>query len=329
MNSVRRREAAAIDPTLIGDTLMIRSFAVCSLFALVSAVPVVAAEATSQPIRLAWDANPGETIAGYSVWVGTRSGVYSESYDVRSGTAFIYDKGTAGQRYYFAVSAYASTSSTSPLSSEVSAVASAVTTVPVAPPPPTIVPPPVTTPDDVLPGIVLAPAVIANGTATFRWTAVGDWNPTEYLVEVGSKSGDSDMANMTVATATSAVIKIARGNNYYVRVRGRASQTTSLMSNEVVYSFLSPRCATPPPTPTMLKGLVSGGNVTLTWKGSSAATSYVVQVGSVAGQSNLFQRNVGNVLTVASPLGAVPAYARVIAVNGCGTSAASAEIVLK
>ena len=61
--------------------------------------------AAADSITLEWDPS-GETV-GYKVHVGVSSGSYTQHYDVGSTTAFTFPTATAGQRYCFAVSAYA------------------------------------------------------------------------------------------------------------------------------------------------------------------------------------------------------------------------------
>ena len=61
--------------------------------------------AAADSITLEWDPS-GETV-GYKVHVGVISGSYTQHYDVGSSTAFTFPTATAGQRYCFAVSAYA------------------------------------------------------------------------------------------------------------------------------------------------------------------------------------------------------------------------------
>jgi hypothetical protein len=75
------------------------------------------ARVDAQPINLMWDPSPG-TVNGYYVHVGAQSGSYTQHYDVGPMTSFTYQNAVAGQRYCFAVSAYAATGE-STLSSEV------------------------------------------------------------------------------------------------------------------------------------------------------------------------------------------------------------------
>ena len=85
----------------------------------VLALSALPAWAQGPSITLAWDPPLEGAVAGYRVYVGTRSGVYSESYDVGSATLFTYDNATAGRRYYFAVSAYDASGNRSGYSNEI------------------------------------------------------------------------------------------------------------------------------------------------------------------------------------------------------------------
>jgi predicted secreted protein len=61
--------------------------------------------AAADSLSLEWDPS-GETV-GYKVHVGMVSGSYTQHYDVGPSTTFTFPTATAGQRYCFAVSAYA------------------------------------------------------------------------------------------------------------------------------------------------------------------------------------------------------------------------------
>ena len=74
------------------------------------------------PITVAWNANSEPDLAGYVVYYGTASGVYTVNVDVGNQTSWQVDLVT-GQSYYFAVKAYDSEGLYSVFSSEVSAVA--------------------------------------------------------------------------------------------------------------------------------------------------------------------------------------------------------------
>jgi hypothetical protein len=73
--------------------------------------------AAADPITLAWDPSTG--VAGYTLYVGTQSGDYSQHFDVGDVTTFTFPDAVAGQRYCFAVAAYTDTGNESPASGEV------------------------------------------------------------------------------------------------------------------------------------------------------------------------------------------------------------------
>ncbi len=80
--------------------------------------------AQAQGITLTWDRNTEPNITGYRVFVGTKPGVYTQTFDVPAATpTFVYPNVSMGSRYYFAVAAKAS-SVIGARSLEVSAVAS-------------------------------------------------------------------------------------------------------------------------------------------------------------------------------------------------------------
>lgn len=306
------------------------------------------------PIRLAWDPND-EPVAGYVVYIGHQSGVYDRTFTV-SGTTFDFDTAIAGQRYYFAVAAYHAGPLLSALSNEVSAVSANPAPAPPPPPPPPVQPPPVppppaeppvappdppvdppnpgasptdpTAPDEAQAGsgVVLQPASVSAGVATFAWSAVGGPRITDYVVEIGSVTGASDLLNQSVGVVQRATATVGPDGTYYVRVRGRTSTGKSLASNEMVFSTKSPRCSTAPQTPQKLVASRTGGQAVLSWKRVSGATSYVVQIGSQSGRSDLGHVAVGRVTTTVDVPGAGPLFARVIAVNSCGSSAASVQV---
>ncbi len=77
--------------------------------------------AETRSVTLSWDPNTEPDIAGYKVYWGTSSGVYSQFSDVSQTTASVSDL-TVGVRYYFAVTAYNEAGLESGYSEEVSAI---------------------------------------------------------------------------------------------------------------------------------------------------------------------------------------------------------------
>jgi hypothetical protein len=79
--------------------------------------------AAAGTITVAWDLMTDPDVTGYRVFVGTRSGSYSESFDVPADKDFfIFRSAFMSVRYYFAVAARFSDSSIGPRSGEVSSV---------------------------------------------------------------------------------------------------------------------------------------------------------------------------------------------------------------
>ena len=71
---------------------------------------------------VSWNANTEQDLAGYRVYVGTRSGIYSFAgpFEVTGGTSFTFPNLPVGTTYYFAVSAFDKTGNESVKSAEVS-----------------------------------------------------------------------------------------------------------------------------------------------------------------------------------------------------------------
>jgi hypothetical protein len=89
-------------------------------------------------------------------------------------------------------------------------------------------------------------------------------------------------------------------------------------------------CSAPPPPPIGLSGGVVNGVATITWSPSGGAESYVVQAGSLPGSADVFNGSVGASLGATSPVGAgFRAYVRVYALNACGQSGPSNELLLQ
>jgi hypothetical protein len=75
--------------------------------------------AQSSSVTIAWDPNTEPDVAGYTVYWGTQSGVYTSSVTAGNVTSYTMTGLTAGATYYFAVQAFNAAGLTSPLSQEV------------------------------------------------------------------------------------------------------------------------------------------------------------------------------------------------------------------
>lgn len=287
-----------------------------------AAPSLAAAQSVGQPVTLAWDASSASTLIGYRVYVGTHPGNYSRSFQLGTVTTFTYRDGIAGTRYYFAVSALASGSVESPRSAEVSTVVAVSTGVSTGSTGPT----PTTPVGDAL---ILQAPVMAGSTVTLSWSPVGTLDVAEYLLEAGSSSGLSNLYNGSVGTVTSLSATVG-GGTYFVRVRARTSANTSAVSNEVSFSAGTGGCTTAPQTPTGVSGTVVDGVAMISWTAASGATSYVVQAGSAPSLSDIFHGDVGDSHLVSAVVeSGFRAHIRVVAVNACGQSAASSEIIVR
>ena len=82
-------------------------------------IMVFYSNALSAQVTLAWDPNNEPDIAGYQVYYGTSTGIYTDSIDVNNSTTCTISDLEEGQTYYFAVTAYNSSYEESGFSNEV------------------------------------------------------------------------------------------------------------------------------------------------------------------------------------------------------------------
>jgi hypothetical protein len=175
-------------------------------------------------------------------------------------------------------------------------------------------------------------AVVNGANVSLNWSAPPG-TVLSYILEVGAVSGDSSLLVYDTGSPSTSFAAIAPlPRTYFVRVRARNGAGTSAASNEVVVvvgSGAGP-CVSAPGAPASLTASVSGGLVTLNWSGpAGAVTTYVIDVGSVAGATDLASfgtaNNTPSVSAVAPP---GTYFVRVRARNDCGTGAPSNEIVV-
>jgi fibronectin type III domain protein len=84
------------------------------------AVLLASTAASAQSVNLAWDASTDPTVTGYQVKWGTRAETYTSSIDVGNRTSWTITGLNPDQKYFFAVTSYASTGLNSSPSNEVS-----------------------------------------------------------------------------------------------------------------------------------------------------------------------------------------------------------------
>jgi hypothetical protein len=175
---------------------------------------------------------------------------------------------------------------------------------------------------------------VTGSAVTLAWQPPGDEQPTSYIIEAGTGPGASNLASFdTGSTATTFFAPFVPSGTYYVRVRARRGSTVGPPTADAVFTIGGgpAPCTGPPGAPRSLQVQVSGNTVAFTWTppASGAVTGYVILAGSFAGGSNLAIVDTASAATsfsAVAPAGTY--YVRVLAKNGCGTSAASNELVV-
>lgn len=157
------------------------------------------------------------------------------------------------------------------------------------------------------------------------------WDPSpsaaSYVLEAGSSSGQADLFNANVGNTTSLGATASAGL-YFTRVRAINACGVSEPSAEVPVTL---GCSGAPP----LSGLTFtkvNGIVTLSWTRSPGAASYRMQVGTAPGLADALDASFGSATSQAVNVGGMsPAtfFVRIFAVNACGTSEASNEVVVQ
>ena len=180
----------------------------------------------------------------------------------------------------------------------------------------------------------LTASLVGDSTVLLSWTAASAGGaPTSYMLQAGTASGTTNLANANTGSAlpTLTITGVPNGT-YYFRVLAQNASGTSAASNDVRVGIGAPACA--PGTPTGLAASVNGFDVTLNWQAPSAgacpAAAYTIQAGSAPGLSNLASFSTGSAATSYSASG-VPTglyYVRVLAGNGGTTGAASNEVTV-
>ncbi len=158
-------------------------------------------------ILVNWSANTESDLAGYIIYTGTQSGVYSTAVDVGKVTSYQFANVGTGKTYYLALTAYDTSGNESGYSSETSVYVPAPTTTPTLSP---------LTPQN---GAVLSTA------PTFTWKGTG---MARYKVFVSKDA--RNYYNIYNGTGTSCVFPsswwrydVSSGNTVYWYVEGTTS----------------------------------------------------------------------------------------------------------
>lgn len=189
---------------------------------------------------------------------------------------------------------------------------------------------------DVLPGgsaPLLPPqnvsAFVTGSRLTLTWTPPAGQAPTGYIVEAGTAAGLSNIGTLPVSTTSFWYEPVPNGV-YFLRVRSRDGLTISTPSAEVM--VVVGAVASPPDPPLNLQYTAVGPTLTFQWLAPAAGTptSYVLEVGSATGLSNLAVFATGSPATSITFNGVPPGryYVRLRATNAAGTGTPSNEIVV-
>lgn len=284
------------------------------LKALATVVLVVAAasSAEAQRVTAVWDANTDPYTIGYRLYIGTAPNRVDADIDVGSATSYPIDL-PPGRPYYFVVRAYNQAGQLGPASNLATFNGAAPTAAPGAPG-----------------GLNVQ---VAGSRATLSWSAPSSGGtPSGYAVFVGTSPGSSNVLNgVPVGTGLSVSSNVSPGT-YYVRLVAYNAAGASAHSQEVSFQVAGARV---PGVPAGVSVSLSGTVATLSWvppapdSGPTAATSYVIEVGTAPGARNIGAFNIGNTTRFSSQVQPGVYYVRVRAVNAAGSSPPSAEVVLR
>jgi predicted phage tail protein len=176
----------------------------------------------------------------------------------------------------------------------------------------------------------------SSGQVTLTWdVSAGTPAFAGFSIEVGTALSLSNLGSFdTGSTALRYIAPQPPPGVYFVRVRARNAFGSSPPSNEVsvqVVGTPASACQGPPAAPVGLTSTVAATFVTLSWINPITATpttGYRLDVGSGSGLSNLLQLGLGSATAFSGVAPPGVYFARIRAVNACGLSGPSNEIVV-
>ena len=168
-------------------------------------------------------------------------------------------------------------------------------------------------------------AQVAASQVSFEWTASP--SAASYALEVLQPPLGLVPTNSALPSFVAAGVP---NGQYQVRVRAVNAAGISNPSNTVDVVVGSAAPCVPPGVPGGVSGSVVAGTASVGWSAVPGATNYIVRAGVTPGGSELFNGNVGATTSVSA--GGLPAgfraFVRVLAVNACGTSTPSADVLI-
>jgi hypothetical protein len=177
--------------------------------------------ASAGQVTLAWDPNTESDLAGYKVYYGTASGVYTSNIDVGNVTSFTVTGLQDGLLYFFAVTAYNTSAGESGFSNEVSAVVASL---------------PDTTPPVI--SLVAVPVKTFSGS-TIIWTT-NELSNSQVDYGLTSSYGSVSPLDSLLTTAHSVTLGGLNGNTlYHFRVRSRDAAGNLSVSGDSTFTTLA------------------------------------------------------------------------------------------
>jgi hypothetical protein len=259
-------------------------------------------------LTLAWDPpSTGTLPQGYAIAWGFQSGAYTDYVDVGLATSHTFTDLIDGQTYFFAAFGYAAGVPSAPSNELRFGGCSA------APGAPTNL-----------------SANVANTLVTLGWQPPSGETPAGYRVQVGSRTGLTDLANLLVTT-TSLTGTVTAGT-YYVRVLGVNQCGDGPASTEVAVTVGSPGGPgkKAPGAPRNPKKQVFSSAVTLSWDPPAtgdAPERYVLEVSDNHGRSaNVDTGNPGTSISGHVPPGTY--HVKIRAANSGGMGPATSVITI-
>lgn len=167
-------------------------------------------------------------------------------------------------------------------------------------------------------------ADVSSHRVTLSWAPPTGGGVDSYAIEAGTRAGEADIGTFPLPPSQTTFVVDAPRGEYHVRVRARNACGGAATSD--VYLIVPAGCTTlgAPAQPT---ATVDSATVALNWNSVPGATSYLFEVGSVAGASDVLRIPVA----ATGIIGAAPRgryHVRVRAQNACGPGLASPERVV-
>lgn len=196
-------------------------------------------------------------LAGYKVYYGTTSGVYSSNVDAGNVTSYQLTGLTDGATYYFAITAYDTSGNQSAYSSQVSkTLAAAADTTP-----------------PVISGVYSGN--ITSSGATVNWTT-DELSDTQAQWGLTTALGSSTTLNTQLSTAHSQTISgLSPSSTYYYKVLSRDASGNLATSSSYTFTTSAAADTTPPVVSNVVVSSVTADTATVTWTTNEASTSQV------------------------------------------------------